>query len=184
MTKLNIKFSFNIKIININQMKNYIRNITKGFDVLITTRIDYDDIIYYDATNDVRKLINLNKPMILHGYNRGVIYLESQRKYYDYYARNKNGCLAIFLSLIIILKKVKGIHTIYDIGPHTNIRKFLINRRNSFGIDEFNYEPAIFDSGSPKFVYIRQNFSHNVNFHKKLRFKKEIKFNISKLYNQ
>ena len=64
-------------------MKNYIKNITKGLDVLITTRIDYADIIYYDATNDVRKLINMNKPMTLHGYNRGVIYLESQRKYYD-----------------------------------------------------------------------------------------------------
>ena len=36
--------------------KNYVRNKSKGYDVLITTGIDYDDIIYYDAVNDVRKI--------------------------------------------------------------------------------------------------------------------------------
>ena len=179
--KLDIKISFNIKIINQKEIKNYIRNITKGFDVLITTRIDYDDIIYYDAVNDARKLININKPMVLHGYNRGFVYYELEGKFYDYYETNKNGCLAIFLSLIIVLKKVKGIYTIYDIGPHTNIRTSLINKRNSFGIKNFNYEPAIFDSGGPKFVYIRQKYSHNCNFYIK-KLKKELKFNISNFF--
>ena len=41
--------------------KNYVRNKSKGHDVLITTRIDYDDIIYYDAVNDVRKIILIIK---------------------------------------------------------------------------------------------------------------------------
>ena len=182
-TKLNIKLSFNIDIIHKNEIKNYIANKTKGFDVLITTRIDYDDIIYFDATNDVRKLINMNKPMILHGYNRGVYYFEPERKFFEYYSNNKNGCLAIFLSLIIVLKKVTGIYTIFDIGPHPEIRTYLINKRNSFGIKKFNYEPAIFDNESPKFVYVRQKYSHNYNLHKSLKFKKEIKFNINKLYN-
>lgn len=36
--------------------KNYVRNKSKGYNVLITTGIDYDDIIYYDAVNDVRKM--------------------------------------------------------------------------------------------------------------------------------
>ena len=61
-------------IIYQKDFKNYVGNITKGFDIFISTRIDYDDRIYYDAVNDVRKAINFSKPMILYGYNRGFIY--------------------------------------------------------------------------------------------------------------
>ena len=64
--------SFEKIIILEKELKNYLRNKTKDFDVLITTRIDYDDGIYYDAVNDVRKLININKPILVHGYNIGV----------------------------------------------------------------------------------------------------------------
>ena len=44
------------------------RNITKGFDILIIL-IVYDNKTYYDVVNDVRKAININKHMILYGYN-------------------------------------------------------------------------------------------------------------------
>ena len=64
--------SFEKKILLQRELKNFLRNKTKGYDVLITTRIDYDDEIYYDAVNDVRKLININKPILVHGYNNGV----------------------------------------------------------------------------------------------------------------
>ena len=56
------KIIWRIKII-IKYDKAYIRNISKGYHILITTRIDYDDQIYYDAVNDVRKAININKPI-------------------------------------------------------------------------------------------------------------------------
>ena len=71
---LNFDNSFQKKIISQNKLKKYLRNITKDNDVLITTRIDYDDGIYYDAVNDVRKCINIDKPILVYGYNRGVIY--------------------------------------------------------------------------------------------------------------
>ena len=69
-TLFNFNNSFEKKIIYQKDIKNYVRNLTKGFEVLITTRIDYDDIIYYDAVNDVRKAININKPILIYGYNR------------------------------------------------------------------------------------------------------------------
>ena len=50
--------SFEIKVIYNKNLKHYIRKRSKSFDILITTRIDYDDRIYYDAVNDVRKLKN------------------------------------------------------------------------------------------------------------------------------
>ena len=81
---LNFNNSFDYDIIYEKNIKNYTRNLSKSYNVLITTRIDYDDKIYYDAVNDVRKAINPNKPILLYGYNSGVYYFEINGKYYDY----------------------------------------------------------------------------------------------------
>ena len=146
-------------------IKNYVKKISKGFDILITTRIDYDDLIYYDAVNDIRKQINMNKPLLLHGYNRGVIYYESNNKYYDFYygSYNNSGTMSIFFSLINILNKTKDAYTILDFGDHRYIRKKLIREYKLFGIKRLNYEPSIFDSGDPKYIHVRQKYSGSYN---------------------
>lgn len=156
----NFNNSFEKKIIYQKDFKKYLRNVTNGFDVLITTPIDYDDIIYYDAVNDVRKAININKPMLLYGYNRGLIYFEIEDKYCDFYRTYKNeGVMSIFISLIIVLNKVNNTLTVYDLGDHVKIRKTVLKKYKSYGIKELNYEPAIFDSGAPKFIWVRQKYS-------------------------
>ena len=73
---LNFTKPFKSIIIYNKELKSFIKNITKNIDVLITTRIDYDDRIYYNAVNDVRKYINFSRPIILYGYNRRYIYYE------------------------------------------------------------------------------------------------------------
>ena len=183
---LNFNYSFESKIIYKKYFKNYVRNITKGFDVLISTRIDYDDRIYYDAVNDVRKAININKPMILYGYNRGVYYFELNKKYYDFYKTFKNnGVMSIFISLITVLNKVNDTYTVYDLGNHVCIRKTLLLKYKSYGIKELNYEPAIFDRGNPKFVWVRQNYSGTYKFSIQiLKRLKENNFNLSKFYGK
>jgi len=108
----NFNSSFKWYIIYKKHFKKYIKNITKDFDILITTRIDYDDRIYYDAVNDVRKQININKPIFFHGYNRGVYFFEGDNKYYDFEHKTKEGAFSVFESLIISLKKINGIYTI------------------------------------------------------------------------
>ena len=179
----NFNHSFVMKMIFKAEINNFIKNVTKGFDVLITTRIDYDDIIYYDAVNDVRKEININKPILLYGYNSGLFYLESEEKFYEYYEININGTSSIFCSLIVVLKDVNKIYTVYDIGNHRNIRNNLLDKYKSFGIEKINYEPAIFNSGGPKFIYVRQNFSHNnKNTYKMIKNAKLINFNLRLLY--
>ena len=162
------------------------RNISKGFNVLITTSIDYDDRIYYDAVNDVRKAININKPMFLYGYKRGVYYFEFDGKYYDFdHDYNNIGAINIFLSLITILNKVNDSYTIYDLGDHRSIRKILLEKYKSYGIKELNYEPAKFDTGDPKFVYVRQNFSCSKRLEQIKYIQKMAKinnFNLNKFY--
>ena len=183
---LNFNNVFESIVIYKKDIKNYIRNRIKGYDVLITSRIDYDDRIYYDAVNDVRKAININKPLVLYGYNSGVHYYEFNNKYYEFNISYKNdGVMSIFISLITILNKVNDSYIIYDMGTHIRVRNKIINSYKSFGIKELNYEPAIFDSGLSKFVWVRQKYSGLYNFSQRIENKlKEYKFNISKFYGK
>ena len=56
---LNFNKKFKSNYIYEKDLKNYVRDSSKGYDILITTRIDYDDRIYYNAVNDARKQIDL-----------------------------------------------------------------------------------------------------------------------------
>ena len=180
---LNFNNSFEKQVLYENDVKPYIRNRTKGYDVLITTRIDYDDEIYYDAVNDVRKQINIEKPILLYGYNRGVSFYESNGKYYEFNYINIEGVWSIFISLITVLNQVNSTYTIYDIGDHSYLRTKILKSYKSFGIKEINYEPTIFDSGEPKFIYVRQKFSGSYDVSRK-SIKSQIKtdFDLNKFY--
>jgi len=182
----NFNNSFEYRIIYNNSLKEFVKNISNGFDILITSRIDYDDIIYYDAVNDVRKAINSNKPMLLYGYNRGVYYFEKDNKFYDFYETyNNEGTMSIFNSLITVLNKVNDTYIINDIGGHSVIRKNLLKYYKSYGIKNLDYEPAIFDSGDGKFIYVRQNYSGT--YGSTMSIKSNLKlynFNLSNFYKK
>lgn len=183
---LNFNHSFEMEIVYNKSIQSYVKQISKGYDILITSRIDYDDRIYYDAVNDVRKVINLKKPMFIYGYNRGVNYYEIDKKYYDFDYNFKNeGALGIFLSLVVVLNKVNETINIYDIGAHVEVKKKLLNNYKKYGLKELKYEPAYFDSGQPKFVYVRQNYSTVINF--SMTAKKRLRhydFNLDKFYGK
>ena len=173
----NFNNSFQWYIFYEKDIKNFLRNKTKSYDILLTTRIDYDDRIYYDAVNDVRKAINIERPILLHGYNRGLLYFELDDKYYDFQFRAKNGAFSVFESLIIVLNKVNDIYTIYDFGNHLTVRSHLLKNYKSFGIKELNYEPCIFDNGASKFVWVRQKYSFSNNNFEAKQLKKTLKIN-------
>ena len=182
----NFKISFEFEIIYQKNIKNYIRNITNGTDVLITSRIDYDDRIYYDAVNDVRKVINVKKPIFLHGYNRGVHYYESDNKYYEFnISFNNEGVMSIFVSLIIVLNQVNDTYIVYDLGHHPWIKKTLLNSFRSYGINKLDYDPALFDDGDVKFVWVRHNYSGQYSFSNKLKNKlNPYNFNLNHFYGK
>lgn len=183
---IKINNSFSKKIIYQKDIKNYIRNITKGIDILITTRIDYDDRIYYDAVNDVRKAINIKRPLILYGYNRGLYYYEVNDKYYELYQTYQNlGVMSVFISLITVLKMVNETYTVYDLGIHIHARKNLLNIYKSFGFHNLSYDPSIVDNGEPKFVFVRQNYSGSYNKTRQLKNGlKSINFSLIKFYGK
>ena len=156
---MNLINSFEFNFVYQNDIKNYVINISKGFDILIAIRIDYDNGIYYDNVNDARKSINIYRSMILHWYNRGVFYFELDDKYYDfYYDFKKEGVMSIFISLIIIINQVNDTYTFYEIDGHTYIRKRILLSYKSYDIKKLKYEPIIFDSWGPKFIWVKKKY--------------------------
>ena len=160
--------------------KNFIRNITKNIDFLITTRIDYDNRIYWNAVNDVRKAVNISKPIFLYGYNKGFFYFEEFDAYIDYYKNyNNEGTTSIFQSLIIFMNKVNDSYTIYDMGEHTKVRKNLLNNYKKYGLEKLDYEPAIIEMDIPKFVLVKLRYFCVLKLFKKLKRKY---FSLDKFY--
>ena len=79
------------------------------------------------------------------------------------------------------MNKVNDTYNIYDIGTHAKARKTILQKHKSFGIKDINYEPAIFDSGFPKFVWVRQNYSGQFYIsEKKEKNLKPYKFDLNK----
>ena len=179
---LNISLPFKSIIIYNKDHKNFIRNITKNTDILITTRIDYDDRIYFDAVNDVRKAINISRPIFLYGYNKGYIYFEKHDIYTIFFKQfNNEGSHSIFQSLIIFINKVNDSYTVYDIGRHTLVRKKLLLNYKKFGLKKLEYEPSIFEDDIPKFVWVRQKYSGIYKYYNKPT-TKSVCFNLDKFY--
>ena len=178
--------SFKYNIIYEKELNKYVREQSKDIDILITTRIDYDDQIYYNAVNDIRKIIDIDKPAFLHGYNRGLYFFEYNQKYYEYYNNFDNkGVMSVFFSLIINLHKVNDSYTILDLREHNNIKKYLLNNYKSFGIKNLNYDPALFDESENKFIYVRQKYAGSYNHTVGIpKCKKEKKFNQSIFYGK
>ena len=159
-SKFNFHNSFKTEVIYESDMKNYLRQLSKGYDVLITTRIDYDDVIFYDAVNDVRKEIDINKPVLVYGYAKGYYYLESNEKYYNFYDTYcGTGVMSVFASLIVILKKVNDAYSVNEIGQHTQLKTEILNKYKSFGINELNYNPMKVEKNERRFIWVRQKYS-------------------------
>lgn len=178
----NFYLPFKSIIIYDKDYKNFIRNITKNVDVLITTRIDYDDRIYWNAVNDVRKAVNKSKPIFLYGYDKGFFYFEELDIYTKFFIKYKNeGSMSIFQSLIIFMNKVNDLYTIYDIQSHTKARKYILENYKKLGLQKLDYDPAYFEVDIPKFVWVRQNYSGSLKIFNKPK-SKPIYFNLGKFY--
>ena len=182
---LNFNKKFKTEYIYEKDIKNHVMKLSQGNDILITTRIDYDDCVYYDAVNDVRKQIDINKPIFLHGFNKGVIYFEELNKYSEFcYNFRNQGFMSVFISLIINLKKVNDIIIVYDFGLHLTIKKNLLKSYKSYGIKKINYDPGFGDMSERKFIWVRQNYSGSFYNHKENPEKEIFDFNLTKFYGK
>ena len=157
--------NFNINFIKRYELKNYISNNIKGYDICITTRIDCDDLINCNAVADVQNLcIKQNfYPVILCGYNYGYRMYDDKRIYdAKYIYQNYRGFISIFISAITYLdKNNNNFINIYDLGPHHDCGNNLKELYNKLNISYKDCDIIhILDNKNDKsFVYNRYNSS-------------------------
>ena len=65
----------------------------------------------------------------------------------------------LFISLILDLKKINDTIYITDLGSHILVRNKLSEIAKFFVVKNITYEPAVFDNGDIKVVWVRQNYS-------------------------
>ena len=180
--------TFDYKIVYYKDINKFVNESTKNIDIFISSNMDYDDRIFYDAVNDVRKRINMAYPIFFFGYTSGYIYFENTGIYGISPYKYKNGAINIFLSSILNLHKTNGAYYIYQfnkLGSHTSVKSDFIKNKNykKFGLKKLDYNPAEFEHKEQKFVYVRQNYSISFAFTKNV--KKFINnFDLDKFYGR
>ena len=93
--------------------------------------------------------------------------------------------MSVFISFITVLNKVNDTYSVYELGDHTLIRRELLKKYKSYGVEELNYEPTKFDISSPKFIYVRQKYSGAFEYTRRIpTIKKQINFNLTRFYGK
>lgn len=102
----------NIQVVRFNKFDEYVRAAAAESENLIVTRIDYDDLVWNGAVEDVQKRIGI-APLYIYGYNRGYAWKEGDASIMVFYQEyKKRGHMSIFQSAIIktSVSEVVGIH--------------------------------------------------------------------------
>jgi len=178
-----IKSSIKINILRKNETDNFIDNNAKEIDFLITTRIDHDDLIYYNAVNDVQKKCNYNIPLYYNGYIKGITMINNDYKncfkFYPTYG-NYRGTHSAFQSLVVNKKKVSKNLNIYSLGPHSD----QIDRFKSL-FNGFEFDKSFFNVNKDEdtYIYVKHDFNHSTFKNPKLR-EKWHRTNIKVNYNK
>jgi len=147
---------------------------SKNKKYLITTRIDHDDLIYYNAVQEIQSKCNENIPFYYNGYDKLITMINNDYKHYKFHPNYREiGSIAIFQSLIVNKKIIDKIYNIYELGNHTRQKISFINL---FKINKLEYEQNYFHVNHMKdcCIYIKHSFNQKLR-KKWHRTKKRIK---------
>lgn len=163
-----------------NNGYSVVKNEYKNCDFLITSRIDDDDMIYFNAVEDIQKSIDNNTIISVHGYQNGCTMIDGETETFSHKTKPLGGMIAILLTLVINTKKNKKALSIYTLGRHTNIKNNIIENHKKLGIDIL---PDNFwklnSSINPAWVYVRHEKSDSQSKHIT---NKKIKFDMNKMF--
>lgn len=124
----NVKKNYHINIFPVKNcnITKYLYNVDKNeYDWLITTRMDYDDLIYNEAANNIQEIVKSTKyDLLCHGYCKGCTMIdkdyESTCLFFNEY--NNVGAINIFQSLAIRTKYIdKDNNTLFNINQVSHV---------------------------------------------------------------
>jgi len=178
-----IKSEIKINLIRFKDINFFLKENSKNHTYLITTRIDHDDLIYFNAVQEIQSKCNENIPFYYNGYDKLITMINNDYKHsYKYFPKYYgSGSMSIFQSLIVNKKIINKIYNIYELGNHTRQKIPFINL---FKQNNLQYKTYYFNVNHMKdcCVYIKHSFNHSSFMIKKLkkkwhRTKKRIKKN-------
>lgn len=149
--KSDINTTLDIHFIKLKNFKAYLDNIYSLYDIVITTRIDHDDMIYKYAVDDVQKEIDINIPIKLYGYDNGLRYFLNDNKLFLYKNHHKHGFQSVFISLIVSTKFIK--QNIY-FSSHTKLKDKIKEEYKKINI-KFEDKYIISNNIENAWIYVR-----------------------------
>ncbi len=114
-------------------MKDEIERAWNENDFVITSKMADDDMPWKGAAAEVQRITKKGLPFVVHGYRRGIVYVEGKGITRWRYP-NDYGQLAIFMSLIASTKL--NPMTINDLGSHGDVRINAERDYKKYGLDK------------------------------------------------
>lgn len=141
-------------IVRWGSIDDFIYEQTADEDIVITTRMDYDDLVFSDAVSVIQNLATKasNLEYLWHGYTTGCTLIEDDEKHELHKMVKKydgDGAWSIFQSLVMFKRKKTSI---YCLGNHTEIKRTIRFKNIGFTYKE---ESFICDHRDMAYVWIR-----------------------------
>ncbi len=158
-----LKCDFPILILTNPEYKQYIKEEynKRDCDFFITSRVDYDDMFYYNAVQDVQESVDASKPILTYTWKNGAIKRVGEKIYREFSPDyHNNGGIGIMLSLIINNNLTKSLSKGYDVYDfnHTQLTKCIRENFDKYCDLTLDYEPLIINKRNGIcWVYIRHN---------------------------
>ena len=102
----------NIQVVRYNKFDEYACEAAKEAENLIITRIDYDDLVWNKAVEDIQSRTG-KAPLYIYGYNHGYMYVSGSKEAYALHQEYRgNGTMSVFQSCIIDARDAEliGLH--------------------------------------------------------------------------
>lgn len=163
-----LKTPIKFHILRLKSLDYFLNKIKSSTDILITSRLDYDDNIHKDVVNDIQKYtINNPHKITIYGLNNGATIIDGESSTFlkekNPYEINNGGYWSAMESLILPSSMTERFFSIYSLGDHTSVIKTLQNDYTKMGIKRLNPDYYYKDTSSEiKYLWVRHNQSQCV----------------------
>lgn len=148
-----------IHVLHTKDLNDYIYGFYDN-DLLITTRLDYDDFIHKDCVRDVQNSAIDTKYLKIYGLNNGCSMDDDEVCYYHHpgYVGCEHGFFSCFETLIVNTRNYKEPINIYTLGDHTFVCENLVNNLERFGLEDKSQVQIEMDADKKtKYIWYRHD---------------------------
>ena len=158
----NISSDVKVTVLHSKELDDYIYKYYVDNDIIITTRLDYDDFIHKDCVRDLQERAANTKCFKVYGLNNGCSMDDSEICYLHHpkYVDLGNGFFSCFESLVTNTQTYKMPINIYKLGVHSNICKTMHEKYADFGLASVDDLEIECDSDTrTKYIWYRHDKS-------------------------